>query len=1521
MGWQIAVAAIVIGFSTGLWADPPQKAVGNPNRPAPIVRAATTEKPGRISSLKFVQDQSVIQCLEIIRQSVERKEFLGALPLINQVLTDPNSFVPTNSTTEVSAHEQAWRMLKQMPVEIRQRFEEQRRVSAKIAWEHARTAGIAEVRGFLSLFADTSLATDAWWWIGCYERDHDRSVQAAAAFSKVAMHPKVTERQRLMAFTATLESDHGEKFLLESVAARRQLSGLDANRQVVIAGRSQTLGEWLAEYPASNSGTDDKPTNRPLSVDEWRSNRPFLLPKWKQEFTTPQRASLETLEQKQRDQGIRSTPMIRPMIVGQQVIVRTLDEIKAFNLVTGQPEWAIANAEFQQTAKRGLENNAFQTVVTDWAQRRSQADSIFGRMSTDGSRLFAIQEPDRSGEFRIDRESLRARLRTGPRFNKLCCYSVETGQLEWELGEAPVESGGTFSGCCFLGCPFVLDGQLYVVTQLETDLQLLVLEPELGSVVWTMAIGTAPLPIEEDLQRSRIACPIVWSNGLLLCSTSAGVIAAIDPLLRTLVWGYRYPAMTVSASDLVRIPGQTASPLSHEPWWDSWREPFAEVVDLAERNLRQPHNEQAVGLTSDSIFIFASPESEQLHAIQLPEGNPRWKVPRNGGLFVAGIADDMVVVIEGDAVRAHDLSTGHLRWRTVTSEVSGPAAIVGTVLLIPDRFGGTIVVSAHDGRLLSESSSSEPPLGALLETQRGWITASRQAVMLLPRLDEVRRNVDQELEQDPSNESFRVRAALLDLQAGEVESARKRLEGLTSSPARDLRRQALIAALSNPAPDRPDIDRRDLAQQLTQLADNADYKFVAAAAIGASALSVSDFVATVEASLEVLSADLDPFGSMIKTPSTAVRKDRVLLGLIDEAYRRSMPEEHEGLDELFLSRLKLARKSRDRLAVQQLSNRWRGLDWSRRVVVSDEEKAFRKSSSVEVELRLLDASGAKDTTVALQSLEQLARRFDHKGSPQDARAVRQRILRELPSATFPDGQTESERIANDPAILNNISNAPNEIWPVVQPEINSKSERNFGVYCPLVPTHAEPGSLAERIDIAVDRTGNEVLFRGESFFQSGQDEDHERKLDLPKSASQYRGPSGFMLREAWGVGRVVVLLVGSDLFAITPLTEHGEPNSKFLWDNPIDLRLPFSETRIQGGRPWVHDQQQAVVDLAGRPLGKVGPVRPAYLCYQKGTTLVAVETETGRELWQRQIPFNATILGDDHHVFVWVDRDRLEIISAIDGRKLQDGVGFTSPDEMIHHRGSLVWTATRGETARLELHDLRNGQLVWSRVDQADSLIAVLDPETLAVVTTKGELNLLAARTGIPICAPLAVDADGMTGIIAWHDPERWYLALTTEIGAAPANKTALKSSDSKLLPANHANVGLGALKAPQPNGAYRLKFLNGPLYAVNRHHPEILWKRDLRNEPIGLDQSKAAPVLVQIWKLLPKGNNAASEGMLRVIDKRTGKTILERRNVDVLPYFLLNPDPQQAILELKLTQETIRMNYAPDKPAAASEN
>ena len=295
--------------------------------------------------------------------------------------------------------------------------------------------------------------------------------------------------------------------------------------------------------------------------------------------------------------------------------------------------------------------------------------------------------------------------------------------------------------------------------------------------------------------------------------------------------------------------------------------------------------------------------------------------------------------------------------------------------------------------------------------------------------------------------------------------------------------------------------------------------------------------------------------------------------------------------------------------------------------------------------------------------------------------------------------------------------------------------------------HAEPGSLGEKLDVIVDRNGTDVLFRGESFIQGIQDENHERKITASANASPFRGLAGYMLREGWGIGRIVILLVGTELFAISPLDDRGEPNPLFLWSSPIELQSSEGDTRMVAGQshPGTNDSKHIAVDQTNRPIGRIGPVRAGYLCYQKGSKLVAVETETGHELWERlDLPRDATVLGDDHRVYLWRENKILEVLSAIDGRNIEDRVWDRSPANMIHHEGSLVWTAIRGTDLQIELHDLQTGQLIWSRLDQKDTQMAVLDSATLAIATSDGHLHLLAALTGIPLCEPLKVNADAL---------------------------------------------------------------------------------------------------------------------------------------------------------------------------------
>ena len=1520
--WKIALVVflcLVADSNTeSAQADNPGKA---PAQTIPAIDDSKSLKQGGYTSITLSRQQTVIQCIDLARDAIGRKDYLAAMPLMERVLSETDSFVPVDANVEVGAHVEVQRMMRELPTDLRQRLDEPRRVSARRAWNHARLKGPAEVVAFLRQFGDLPIGVDAWWWLGCHQRDHSRNQLAAAAFGRAADHLQATAQQRVIAFVAKFETLLKANRSADAIIVVDQLRQFDKNLVISIGGKSQTLKDWTSEHHIQNR---PQPTSSPdirersaaipsrggkttsgvpagqvvrqsvagfenpslfSEMKVAKQRRPVLEPIWKHTFDSPLNGNLEAREQTQRDQGVRPLQILRPMILDNIVIVRTLDQIQAFDLALGTTRWSIPNTEYHQIVRQWIHGEGVQSKAIEWAQRRSSADSMFGRMSTDGRRLFFIQEPDRSGEFLLEHVAPRGGGRSGPRFNVLSCNWLDSGKNEWEIGGDLAAGIEAFRGYVFLGCPLVVDDILYVIAQRETTIQLLAINLENGSHMWSLNLGASLLPITDDLQRSRVACPIVWHDGVLLCSTSAGAVVAIDPLLKTIQWGYRYAATTIAAGDLLRGPNHQDVHNGLEPWWDSWREPF---VDLWQSQNPPKTGAETIDVeraSASSILIFASPETDELHAIRCSDGKPIWRIPREEGAIVAGIAQDLVLIVEGDAVRGHFVSTGQLAWRTPTAEISGPGAVTETALVLPAQSGGVMLLDIRNGQLASDSITGESTLGAIMDAGSSWIAFSRRSLVRLPLLEDFRKRVERELESDPRNEALEVRAAFLDWQASDILSAHQRLQGLQSPAAQTLRRQVLIDELKSFTPDRSDIDRPELARQLKELIQSNDDKFTSALAIGMAAISARDDLTAVEAALEGLTADLDQSEGLVSMAGVNVRKDRVLLGLIDQVYRLATPVELSALDQLFVERLKIARKSRDRSAVQRLVQQWRGLDWSRRVIVLDDERVLRKRSPAEAEILLLDAAGSNDRGIAVQALEKLAARFDRVAAAYDAAAVRRQIHREAIAADPSLKSIESEQLQEHGKEL---STRKKPLWPATRPTVADQRDVRTSTTYSLIPVHAEPGSLAARLDICVERTGNSILFRGESFFQSGQDDDHERIFKLPPTVSPYRGPSGYMLREAWGIGRIVLLLVGTELFGISPLDENGEPNSRFLWSNPIELHGSPSDIRVVVGKSGANEGKPFMIDQLNRPIGKIGPVRAGYLCYQKGTKLIAVETETGNTLWEHlDLPADATVLGDDHLVFLWRDKGRLEILSSIDGRKVNERACVLSPENMLHQRDSRVWTVSRDKELRLELHDFRTGNLVWARKFDRDAQTAVLDQESLVVSTPEGRLHIFDARSGVPLCEPLAADTTSMTGMITWQDPERWFVALIR-----PPGDTSL-------------------WKSLKPNESYRRQFVSATLLGLDRERPRILWKRELIDEPISLDQSRAAPVLIQIFKSLSRGNVGISDGILRVVDKRTGETLFESHPESYSPSFLLNPDPQQGILELKLPRELIRIDYS----------
>ncbi|WP_373651115.1 PQQ-binding-like beta-propeller repeat protein [Schlesneria sp. DSM 10557] len=1490
--------------------DPPPPRLAIP--PEPVKKPG--ERRGSSTTFSLDRHQSAVQCADAIELSLERKEYHAVFPLLETLLSEPTTFVPISPYSDVTAAEYVKRVLEQIPPEARTRFEAQRRVAASETWDRAKNAGREEIARFLRDFPESPLAVEAWWQLGLHERDLGHVRRAAAAFRRVAEHPQVSLPLRITALIAATESLTRTSMMNEDAARERRLlagrlSALDGNFKLEIAGRVITLAEWRMQrdLAASPSKHQSPATSQEVgaTAQRWQKHRPVLLPMWRHDLPNAPQTSLEKLVKVLPDPSARPVLITAPLICGSQAIVRTTQEIHSFDIPSGQAQWSIPNTEFLNIGKRIFESTAYRSVAIEWAQRRTQADSLFSRMTTDGLHLFVIQEPDRSSEFRMESDRSRGLPRLGPQYNQLCSYHLKSGELNWEIGGPVSEPRQELEGYCFLSAPLVLDGDLFVIGQRDSDLELLSLSIDTGELNWRLPLGTAARPIDEDLQRSRTACPIVWHEGLLLCSTSSGSIVAVDPAMMSMKWSYRYPAITILAGDMAQMTRRAGRVNLIEPWWETWREPFLAVVQSIPQesgaNTLNDSSSPAPAPPPEPVLLFASPETDKLHAIRLPQGQPLWQIDRQDGLAVIGISDQRVIITEDMRVRAHDIGSGELAWATPIEQVSGPAVLNGSLLVIPVQSGGASVLNAIDGTVLNEAGASDVPLGILAETEHGWIAFNRQSVSLLPQLDDIRQSIALELKQDPDNESLRVRAALLDLQAGNVELAREHLVGLTSTPARNLRRQALIAALESNPTATSEVSRTSLARELNELADNSDYRFAAAAAIGMSALAVNDFADTVDACLDGLAANLAHHDQLVKRQTTHVRKDRVLLGLIDEAYRRAPPSDRNELDRLFQSRVNQARNSRDRLALQELWTQWRGLDWSRQLIISDQEKILRKRPLVEQDLRLRDAAGSDDPSIASQAFQRLAEKLERQGLHLEAEAVRRQARteqqsRELSSSAETSATPpviEREGTPQDQSIGVAVPWTSSELqthWPSSKPKIKSRNDRNFGIYAPTIPLHSEPGSLTERLDVSIDRTGDEVYIRGGAFFQTGQDEENERRLNLPKSSSPFRGPGGHMLREGWGIGRIVVLLIGSELFGVSLVDEQGEPNSQFLWANPIDLEIPVGETEEAPSPKGIYSPRQTVRALNGPPLIEIGPVRAGYLCYHQRKRLTAVDTETGRSLWQRyDVPVDAAILGDDQRVFVWHQTGRVDELSAIDGRSLAQRELTASPQDLLLQQGSLAWTARRGATTQVSLHDLRSGECIWTRTDSAEALVAVLDESTLAVVTPEKLLYILDARSAELRFAPLSVKSDAVEEIATSFDSDHWYVAMSRPV------------------------PNLEGLKGIQPRESYRTRFVNGPLYAVKRADGQIVWQRDLKNEPFALEVSRSAPVLVQAWKLPPAGINNASEGVFKITDKQTGKILMERRSLDVLPYFLLNPDPQQGMLEIKLTQETITLDYSSD--------
>ncbi|MEK6235577.1 MAG: hypothetical protein N2C14_12785, partial [Planctomycetales bacterium] len=175
------------------------------------------------------------------------------------------------------------------------------------------------------------------------------------------------------------------------------------------------------------------------------------------------------------------------------VLMRTFDNLLAIDFVTGKRMWEVSQddekSQLASLAKAGGTGGAANSVsVSHGLKQRLWNDQSFGTLSSDGKRVFAIEDL----ALRTNQRNIPGRgvfvMRPGQRttgssvkdYNRLAAYGIRTGKLKWEVGGRKGDGELHLAGTFFLGPPLPLAGRLYVLGEAGNEVKLIVLDAVTG---------------------------------------------------------------------------------------------------------------------------------------------------------------------------------------------------------------------------------------------------------------------------------------------------------------------------------------------------------------------------------------------------------------------------------------------------------------------------------------------------------------------------------------------------------------------------------------------------------------------------------------------------------------------------------------------------------------------------------------------------------------------------------------------------------------------------------------------------------------------------------------------------------------------------------------------------------------------------------------------------------------------------------------------------------------------------------
>lgn len=1146
--------------------------------------------------------------------------------------------------------------------------------------------------------------------------------------------------------------------------------------------------------------------------------------------------------------GRSAFPAGRALIVDDRVVVPGYASVKSFDLETGEIDGVGVNVDqsfeylHEFTAAPSLMNDSFREKIRNlFFSLRGWRDLSSTSLSSDGKYVYTLSDCQLAGsvapEF-LARSRQRHEL-LPQRFNQLHAFELHAGlRNRWSIGTVNEnvylpfgDDQGLARNIFFYGAPLPHAGHLYIIGEESGQIQLYELDRETGAVVWSIGLldPTTGKDIVQDSPRRMAGLIPAFANGLLVCPTGEGVITAIDPLSRKVVWSHQYEKSQrrVDNRFMFRrgIPNREStveqfikSSLDDDRWFDH------KIVTAGE-------------------FVLHTPsDSDELICLNALDGSQVWEdeVFRLRSLYVASVYDQSLILVGHSEISAMNVTDASRIWSSPIPPPSGRGVRMGNRFLQPLMTGEILIVDLSNGRQLARS----PMPGARVI---GNLTAAHGHLVAMSGTEVVAFQSMADLEQtlaQTENESHKnsLRGELL-LQQGERKQA---LEEFVAADLNELpeRGKTVLAWTKLDGLEHDFEQYKTEAEQIEKLLTSDQQRFV--------------FLKAMATGLKQSGDHLGAF--------------KHYLNLFEQLSNREILRDIDGLHELSEQRWALAELQsffdsddedlRDQF--QSEIQNWLSISSSEQAIVS-----FMKSFP----LNELDEKFVLERTQSLQSIQKnagaISSIYESLRNSNDSEIASAATLQlALLALRFKDGVAAESYLEE----LNS-----NEVVPAFQTESASQlakatrvnpdwSEQFHAVpVWPEIVTESEkviPYAKSTRSQIPVIGPVS-VPLNGWTFFLNPMgseidvyDQHGRRQCQLSTGVVSVRLPIGSSLGRYVEVRGQRALVVLADRFILIDFQQRK--------DRPriVTSEMLITEDQNPYRTDTFVDQSQAPrigfrtfrsPSPIGTPAGNVGALNSSILCFGRGSQLIAIDPDQGKVLWKRHdLPMGSEIFCDEEYVLTMVPGERtLTTYRSVDG----SFVGTTEVPEgaidSIMDRENGDWgrffpvMKNSVESFEFSLYDPVQQKTLWKFQFQPGTTWTTVNGEDLAFLSPNKKLTIIEGISGKEVLSktiPVSSKLKTLT-VLAYRN--QWVVFP----GTGP--------------PLNY--------DFSYPSLITRLieETVHGTVVAIDQSSKEILWTRAVNDQKMTTQVPNAWPVLIF-------GNSSGRKVAGLVLNRLTGAVIVD---------------------------------------------